>query len=188
MDPNRVRAALVGQDGGDAASLEAQARASGDPQARALLHQMAAQLRGVQDQTNALSLAQARREQDAAIRGTLAAEDWLRSRPTAMQFAERRARELAAGGNVSLEEASLLAVRETRELVNEAANSEAERLRDQKKESPMKTSAGLPPLGEYLGKKVDPKAKAPERALQRVTALKDRFRAMLSNTIEGQSQ
>ena len=177
-DPSRIRQALLEQSGGDASTLEAQARASGDPEARALLNQMAQQLRDVQRRTEELSSSQERKELDLAIRGTLSAEDWLKGRPMAQERAQRRTRELLADG-MTLDLAASQALREEKDTLNEAANVEAVRLRAQKESAVVKTSAGIPAIGEYLQKKVDPKAKKWERDEQRVSGLKDLFKSIV---------
>lgn len=178
VDPERIRRAIVEQAGGDANELDAQARASGDPQVKALLTQLGSEIRNVQRRTDELATAQERRELDAAIRGTLSGTDWLRDRPMAASFAERRTRELLSEGH-PLDLAATQAIRDARELVNEAASAEAKRLAEQKATATVNTSAGMPAIGEYLGKKVDPKAKPHVRAEQRSNALKDLFRSIV---------
>lgn len=178
VDPERIRRALVEQAGGDANELDAQARASGDPHVKALLTQLGSEIRNVQRRTDELATAQERRELDAAIRGTLSGTDWLRDRPMAASFAERRTRELLSEGH-PLDLAATQALRDARELVNEAASAEAKRLAEQKATATVNTSAGMPAIGEYLGKKVDPKAKAHVRAEQRSSALKDLYRSIV---------
>lgn len=177
LDPMKVRAILLGQ-GGDADEVAAQARATGDPQTRALLNQVVAELRSVKGRTEELASAQTRRERESAIRGTLSGEDWLRARPVTMQQAERRTQELVGTG-MSIEEATARALQEARDIVNESANVEVQRLRAQKETAVVKTSAGIPPIGEFLQKKVDPKAKPREQQEQRVSGLKELFHSIV---------
>jgi len=173
LDPVTARARLLGQ-GGDADGAVAQTGAVGDAQTRAYLQRLEAELRSVKGRTEELASAQTMREREAAIRGTLSGEDWLRARPATMQLAERRTQELLSRG-MGIEEATLLAVREARDIVNEAVNAQATKLRESKEDAPVKTSGGVPPIGDFVSKKVDPKAKPFEQKQQRRAALTELF-------------
>lgn len=177
MDPSQVRQALTAQQTGDATALEAQARASADPQTRVLLQSMAAQLQSVQGEVSAFKQTAAQRELDGQINRTLSGDSFVSRSAAAMSQATRRTRELVQQG-MDLEPAALRAAQEVKDLANELANAELQRTREGQEFRTVKPSQGLPPIGEVVSKAVDPKAPPRVQQQQRLSALQDRFRAM----------
>lgn len=176
LDPSQVRQALAAQREGDVGALEAQARATLDPQARGLLQSMAADLQSVKGELEAVKQTAAQRRLTEEIAGTLSTDVFLKRSSAAMAQAHRRTEALVREG-MTVDQAAILAAQEVKDLANELANAELKRVEDGQNFRTAKPSDGLPPLKEHLAKRVDSKAHPRLQEEQRVNALTERFRA-----------
>jgi len=158
FDPETIRSVIYAQQQGDAAAVTAHARATEDPQTRAFLQQIAADLAATKAELGKLHNSQAQREVDSTISAELANQEFLASRPRLRQEVVDRARQLVNEGTPA-GLAAKQAILEKRELLEESTNLEAERLRANKEMGTISPNKGTPiaaPFREEL-KKIDPK-------------------------------
>lgn len=189
LDPSQVQAALSAVKSGDVAAVVAQASAAadaGDPEARALLRQVASELQAVKSKVEGVETAQSQRDRDAEIQAAVSGIDFLRGREAGQQFVSRRTRELVASG-LTASLAATQATQEYKDVLSESATQERDRLRGQKELATAKPT-GLPRISEMTQRTIDPKAPKAVQTEQRRARLRDAFgafRARFGEAVEG---
>jgi hypothetical protein len=177
LDPAQVRQALAAVKSGDVSAVQAQASASGDPEARALLRQISSQMETVTQRVSSFESQQAARDRDAAILSAVTSDPALANRASGRESAARRARELVNSG-LSIEVAASQAIQEYKDMLSESATVERDRLAGQAQLKTADPQSGLPPVAKIIKDRVDPKAHPTVQAEQRQSAMLEAFRAL----------
>ncbi len=141
-------------------------------------------MKAVESKVESVVSQQSQREKDAAIEAAVLAQEALSGRKAGQDFVRRRTREMVAQG-IDADLAASQATQEYKDVLQESATAERDRLRGQKDLATAKPHTGLPLISEYTKKTVDPKASPRVQREQRKEGMLAAFRAHMRGAVEG---